>query len=150
MRPWLLLTYKIPREPTAGRVSIWRKLQKLGAVLLHDAIWVLPATATTGHQFQWLAAEIREMKGEANVWRCGQAMEGGDDHLVQLFTRRSDTEYRAILEQLRARGADRSAAARRYQQVCATDYFHSPLGDKVRQALTRLDATARKRKGGSP
>ena len=25
---WLLLSYKVPREPTANRVSVWRKLKK--------------------------------------------------------------------------------------------------------------------------
>ena len=28
---WLLLVHKIPREPTAGRVYVWRKLKQLGA-----------------------------------------------------------------------------------------------------------------------
>ena len=40
---WVLLVYKIPREPTSSRAVIWRKLKRLGALLLHDAVWVLPA-----------------------------------------------------------------------------------------------------------
>ena len=39
---WVLLDYKIPREPTASRAMVWRKLKRLGALLLHDAVWVLP------------------------------------------------------------------------------------------------------------
>ncbi|MEX2286596.1 MAG: hypothetical protein WD648_05865 [Planctomycetaceae bacterium] len=31
---WLLPVYKIPREPTAGRVFVWRKLKQLGAFTL--------------------------------------------------------------------------------------------------------------------
>src|SRR6266487_2356679 len=31
---WVLLVYKIPREPTASRATIWRKLKRLGALLL--------------------------------------------------------------------------------------------------------------------
>lgn len=41
---WVLLIYTMPREPTAPRVAVWRKLKKLGALRLHDAAWVLPAT----------------------------------------------------------------------------------------------------------
>src|SRR5437763_1376921 len=26
---WLLLSYKIPREPSAGRVAVWRRLKRL-------------------------------------------------------------------------------------------------------------------------
>ena len=33
---WLLLAYKIPREPTAGRVYVWRKLKQLGAIAVQD------------------------------------------------------------------------------------------------------------------
>src|SRR4051794_32701297 len=57
---WLLLLYKIPREPTVGRVSVWRKLKRLGAILLHDAVWVLPPSPRTKEEFQWLVAEIQE------------------------------------------------------------------------------------------
>jgi hypothetical protein len=61
------LLYKVPPEPTARRVSVWRKLKRLGALLLHDAVWVLPATPATLEQFQWLATEIEEMEGTAMV-----------------------------------------------------------------------------------
>ncbi len=59
---WMLLVYKIPREPTASRAIVWRKLKRLGALLLHDAVWVLPATPWTREQFQWLAVEIGELE----------------------------------------------------------------------------------------
>lgn len=65
---WVLLDYKIPREPTASRAMVWRKLKRLGALLVHDALWVLPATPWTREQFQWLAVEIGELGGEAHLW----------------------------------------------------------------------------------
>src|SRR5256885_13053202 len=66
-RTWLLLAYKVPREPTASRVYVWRKLKKLGAVALQDAVWVLPHTPQTLEQFRWLAAEIVEMRSEEHT-----------------------------------------------------------------------------------
>jgi hypothetical protein len=59
------LHYKIPRKPSSQRVFVWRKLKRLGAVLEHDAVWVLPATPRAREHFQWLAAEISEGGGEA-------------------------------------------------------------------------------------
>ena len=50
-RMWLLLAYKVPRDPSAARVYVWRKLKKLGAVALQDAVWVLPSTPQTLEQF---------------------------------------------------------------------------------------------------
>ena len=54
---WLLLLYKVPPEPTAHRVSVWRKLKRLGAILLHDSVWVLPPSTRTIEELRWLAAD---------------------------------------------------------------------------------------------
>ena len=83
--PWVLLVYKIPREPTASRAQVWRKLKRLGALLLHDAVWVLPATPWTREQFQWLAVEIGELEGEAYLWESHLLLNGQAEALVQQF-----------------------------------------------------------------
>src|SRR5690348_1291001 len=91
-RSWLLLLHKIPREPSAGRVAVWRKLKQLGAVLLHDAAWVLPATARTREQFLWLASEIFEIGGEATVFEAQLAV-GEDDRIVAQFQAQAAVLY---------------------------------------------------------
>ncbi len=135
MKQWLMLVYKIPREPTAGRVYVWRKLQQLGAVLLQDAVWVLPYTSRTQHQFQWLATEIEEIGGEATLWRSEFALDGQEEGLVQRFEAEVNETYRQILKALKGRKANLPALARQYQQAQARDYFHSELGKQVRQTL---------------
>jgi hypothetical protein len=144
---WALLVFTLPREPSAPRVAVWRKLKKLGAVLLHDAVWVLPAQPALLEHFRWLAAEIRESSGEALVWVAEQGLPGQDDALVEQFQTQAETEYQAILAALDApkpgeknnAHAERAALARRYQQIHARDYFHAPTGDLVR---ARLEATS--------
>jgi hypothetical protein len=133
--PWVLLVYKIPREPTSSRAMIWRKLKRLGALLLHDAVWVLPATAWTREQFQWLAVEIGELEGEAYLWESHLLLNGQADALVQQFGARVDALYQEILEELSREDADLVALSRKYQQVRAQDYFHSELGIHVRERL---------------
>ena len=135
MNKWLLLVYKIPREPTAHRVSIWRKLKQLGAKLLHDSVWVLPATPQTREQFQWLASEIVEQGGEATLWLSEMAGERERAELEKSFSAATDAAYQEILGQLRRKKVDLPALGRRYQQVRAQDYFRSKLGEKVRKAL---------------
>jgi hypothetical protein len=132
---WLVLVYKIPREPAAGRVYVWRKLKRLGALLLHDAVWLLPETPWTREQFQWLAVEIRELGGEALVWESHMVLPGQDDTLVQQFVADVDEAYQAIQAALQQADADLPALARQYQQVRARDYFQSALGQQVRTAL---------------
>lgn len=135
MNKWLLLIYKIPREPTAHRVSIWRKLKQLGAQLLHDSVWILPATPQTREQFQWLASEIVEQGGEATLWLSEMEGERERAELEKSFSATTDAAYQEILAQLRRKKADLPALGRRYQQVRTQDYFRSKLGEKVRKAL---------------
>ena len=133
--PWVLLVYKIPREPTASRAAVWRKLKRLGALLLHDAVWVLPATPWTREQFQWLTVEISELGGEAYLWESHLLLNGQADTLVQQFQTRVDAAYQEILDELEQEDADLVALSRTYQQVRAQDYFHSALGTHVRERL---------------
>ncbi len=133
--PWVLLVYKIPREPTASRAQVWRKLKRLGALLLHDAVWVLPATPWTREQFQWLAVEIGELGGEAHLWESHLLLNGQADALIQQFQSRVDVAYQEILYELSQEDTDLVALSRKYQQVRAQDYFHSALGTHVRERL---------------
>ncbi len=132
----MLLIYKVSPEPTARRVYVWRKLKRLGAILLHDAAWVLPATPFTREQLQWLASEIAEMDGEALVWEAKLTLPGEDDMLVRQFTAQVEAAYAEILAELERAEADLPALSRRYQQIQTTDYFQSELGQRVREALT--------------
>ena len=133
--PWVLLVYRIPREPTSSRAAVWRKLKRLGALLLHDAVWVLPATPWTREQFQWLAVEIGELEGEAYLWESHLLLNGQAEALVQQFQARVDATYQEILEELEQDEPDLVALSRKYQQVRAQDYFHSELGIHVRERL---------------
>lgn len=135
MKPWLLLVYRIPRQPTAGRVFVWRKLKQLGAIALQDAVWVLPQTSRTQEQFQWLAAEITELKGEAMVWEADQLYATDPETLRRQFTEPVETEYREIMAALRKKRPDLAALSQRFQEAQARDYFASELGRQTRDKL---------------
>src|SRR3954470_20278729 len=122
-RRWLLLLYKVPPEPTANRVSVWRKLKRLGAILLHDAVWVLPPSPRAVEQLQWLAAEIQERGGDALLWEASLYQDGRDDQLVQQFLAQVDDVYAEILGALEDPNADLAALSKRYQQARRQDHF---------------------------
>jgi hypothetical protein len=44
---WVLLAYRLPREPSNPRVGVWRKLERLGVARLGDGLVALPADART-------------------------------------------------------------------------------------------------------
>jgi hypothetical protein len=132
---WLLLLYKVPPEPTANRVSVWRKLKRLGAILLHDAVWVLPPSPRTHEEFQWLVADIHERGGDAMLWEASLCLDGRDNELVHQFMAQVDVVYAAIMADLERPEPDLAALSRRYRQARLQDYFRSPRGERVRQAL---------------
>ncbi len=138
MITWLLLHYKLPTDPSAPRVYIWRKLKRLGAVLLLDTIWVLPSTPRTLEQFQWLAAEINELGGEAYFWLGQPALGGQADDLRCQFLAQVDKSYAVLLEQLQQPEPDLEQISRQYQQTKSRDYFASELGEQVREKLLAL------------
>src|SRR5690349_9332444 len=100
MATWILLNYKLPSHPTALRVYVWRKLKRLGAILLNDAIWILPNSPRTLEQFQWFAAEIQEMKGNVCVWRSELVLGFSEDMLIAQFNAQIDKEYKELLKKL--------------------------------------------------
>jgi 23S rRNA C2498 (ribose-2'-O)-methylase RlmM len=132
---WLVLVYRIPREPTAGRVYVWRKLKQLGALAWQDAVWILPAAPRTQEHVQWLAAEITELGGEALLFSSDLLFDGGAEKLVARFEQPVREAYEEIAQALRRKDADRAALSKRFQQIQAQDYFHCDAGVEVRAKL---------------
>ena len=57
---WLLLIHQIPPKPDYLRVKIGRRLQRVGAVAIKNSVYVLPPTAESLEDFQWIVREIEE------------------------------------------------------------------------------------------
>jgi hypothetical protein len=65
MQPRLLLTYKIPPEPSKKRVAIWRRLKGMGAVYLQSGVCLLPKTDEHVRRLKMLENDITGMGGAA-------------------------------------------------------------------------------------
>ncbi len=143
MADWLLLHYTVGSKASAQRVYIWRKLKRLGALLLQDAVWILPHTARTAEHLRWLATEIQEMEGEAVLWRSQLAFGLQEDVLRKRFRAQVDEEYAGLLHQLERKGADLPAISQQYQQAHTRDYFDSELGRRLRKKLVARRGDAR-------
>jgi len=129
------MVYRIPREPTAARVAAWRKLTRLGALPLQDAVWVVPSSSRNREHFQWIASEIAEIGGEASMFDADQLLSNADPPLRERFEAPVREAYEEILAALKRRKPDLAALSKRYQQVKQRDFFRCPLGEKVRARL---------------
>ena len=108
---WVALSYRLPREPSRHRLAVWRRLKRIGAIVLHDAVWLLPADASTREAFEWIAEEIEEQGGSALVWEATSFDSAQDDTIVEQFRAEADERYAAIAES--ADGLRRLATRRR-------------------------------------
>src|SRR5438874_8913695 len=94
---WVLLAYRLPREPSTPRSALWRKLRRLGAAQVLDGLAALPLDARNREQLEWLAEEVVEAGGEATIW-VGQLASATQDR--ELAARMADAiaaEYRALI-----------------------------------------------------
>jgi hypothetical protein len=115
---WVLLSSRLPREPSRLRLGVWRRLRRLGALLLHDAVWVLPADAKTREGFEWLAEEIAEQGGTAFAWEALSLDEPQNRELVRRFRAEADGRYAALAQ---SAGKIVRAAARSRQRGAGID-----------------------------
>jgi hypothetical protein len=146
---WVLLAYRLPREPSTPRISVWRKLRRLGAVQLVDGLVALPASTRNQEQFDWLADEVLDAGGEAWTWT---ATPGSKDQQRALAGRMADAasgEYRSLAEEAEALLATRNHPSRRtverlrreLRQIEARDPFPPKDRARARRAVERLAGT---------
>src|SRR5215218_9714698 len=106
---WVLLAYRLPREPSNPRVAVWRKLERLGVARLGDGLIAHPADARTREQLEWLAEEVLEAGGVATVWLATPGSAAQERMIAEAMRAARAGEYRAVTDQARA-AADAGAA----------------------------------------
>src|SRR5205085_2199816 len=176
---WLTLLTTLPPTPTRHRVGVWRKLQRMGAVRLRGAGWILPENPETTELFQWLVQEIHSVRGEATLLRVDRVEPMTDKDIVALFHKARAVEYHAVIEGCREilRHLDRyqthhrrgipklrtklDAMKRELDRVQAIDYLKAPAGERARSVWettakrlraveTRPHAPSARRRGALP
>src|ERR1700675_2624546 len=65
---WVLLAFRIPREPSTPRIAVWRKLKRLGVAQILDGLVALPLDNRNREQLEWVADDVTEAGGEATIW----------------------------------------------------------------------------------
>ena len=110
---WVLLTYRMPREPSTPAVGVWRKLKRLGVAQLADGVVALPADARTREQLEWLAEEVVESGGAATVWGARPGGRHAERELAAAMSEARAAEYRRDRSGAppRRRGARQNAVA---------------------------------------
>ncbi|MGI6247458.1 MAG: Chromate resistance protein ChrB [Pseudochelatococcus sp.] len=94
---WLLLTYKVPPDPAARRVALWRKLKGMGAVYLQNGVCLLPKTDDHARRLKMIGNDVAEMGGEAVILETVALDRGQEEKVVARFRADRDEQYREFL-----------------------------------------------------
>ena len=145
---WVLLAYRLPREPSTPRSALWRKLRRLGAAQVVDGLAALPLDARNREQLEWLAEEVVEARGEATIWLGELTSVGQERELVARMTATIADEYEVVIAnaaeaRVEARGQRRRTLARlrrELRRIRARDYFPPPQAEAARRAVEELAA----------
>jgi hypothetical protein len=145
---WVLLAYRLPREPSTPRIALWRALRRLGAVQILDGLVALPADSRTREQLEWLADGVLEAGGEASVW-VGRPGSGAQARaLAARMQAAVAEEYRRVLEQAQSalvapsgsRPRTLSRLRRELRRIRRRDYFPAPERERAVAAVEALVA----------
>jgi hypothetical protein len=160
---WLLCSYRLPREPSRLRLAVWRRLKRVGAVMLHDGLWVLPNDAKTREDFEWLAEEIEERGGSVLLWEARSLPGGQDSAVVVRFRAEAEERYASIAQAAKRvarkgkrRGSSAQSIEKAMQQLRGLeralrlerrrDYFRAPgrqqAEETVQEAAAKIRAEA--------
>jgi hypothetical protein len=140
---WLLLAYRLPREPSGPRVTVWRKLRRLGALQLVDGLVALPATSQNRERFDWLADEVVDAGGEAWTWAARPGSKAQHRALAARMTRAAAADYEALAQEAQAAAAAPTRRTldrlrRELHQIEARDPFAARERTTARNAVAGL------------
>jgi hypothetical protein len=93
---WVLLCYRVPREPSTPRIAVWRKLRRLGVVQVGDGLVALPADARTREQLEWVAEDVEQAGGSAMLWTARPDSEAQERRLAAEMAAARAVEYRQV------------------------------------------------------
>lgn len=95
---WLLLTYKVPPEPAARRMAVWRRLKAMGAVYLQNGVCVLPKSDDHVRRLKMLEKEIADAGGESVLLETIALDAAQQDKVVGRFRADRDDAYEEFID----------------------------------------------------
>ena len=143
---WVLLAYRLPREPSTPRIALWRGLRRLGAVQLLDGLVALPLDSRNRERLEWLGEEVEEAGGEASIWLAEPGSSAEDRALARRLSEAVAAEYREVIDAAQAASEEPEGRRRRtvgrlrreLGRIRRRDYFPPPERESAQAAVEAL------------
>lgn len=143
---WVLFAYRLPREPSTPRITLWRQLRQLGVTQIADGVVALPLDARTRERLDWLAEEVVESGGDASIWLAEPGSAAQERALAAQMAATVAADYARVIDEASA-AAHESATSRRrtlarlrreVRRIGSRDYFPAPIAQTARAAVEAL------------
>lgn len=143
---WVQLVLSLPTQNTTVRMRVWRSLKTIGAAVLRDGVYVLPATEAHQQALSHIASEVHNGGGVAYIFLV-------DDqditNLKSLFDRQEDyqllyAQLTALRQQLSVTALDDSLKQVRklrktLNHIKDIDFYPQAIQSQVEQELNALE-----------
>jgi len=147
---WVLLAYRLPREPSTPRIAVWRRLKRLGVAQLLDGLVALPLDARNREQLEWVADDIADAGGQATMWIGHLASRTEELSIINDLAEAVAVEYRKLVAEALAacdledvgRRRTLGRLRRELRRVRQRDYFPPPEAQQARVAVESLAKVA--------
>lgn len=127
---WLVFTYSLPsRKSSSARVSIWRRLRRIGAVSPKGGVFILPDREDCLESFQWLAQEIQQSKGEVMLMKVESFEKLSERQIIEFFHSVRKKDYDELLLEVKALRNEVTKARNQGWRDLVDDFIHTQ--DKV-------------------
>src|SRR5262245_8252866 len=138
---WVIVTYRVPVDPSRHRVAIWRELRRAGAVPLQQATWALPVHPLTTRTIDRVLTLVERAEGEAFVFDAQARNDAMAAGLEESFIEGREAEWHEFIREC-------DKFDEEIEREIRTKKFTSAELDEEEQNLERLrrwhhDLTAR-------
>lgn len=143
---WIIISYRVPADPSTVRVKIWRLLKSIGALYIQQSVCILPLTTETHEVAVQLQSLVNDNHGEVQSLEVDQFASATEAQLIKLFNEQRAAEYKEFLggcsafkqeiqtetqfgkftfHEVEENEAELVRLKRWYRKILKRDFFHS-------------------------
>ncbi len=151
---WLLFHYQLPVRASKASVSIWFRLESLGALALKNSVHVLPHSSGAGKELDGIKRDIIGRKGRASIVVRDRPDGISSQELTALFLDARRKDYQSLradaswlLRLWKAHPLDSIGDRRqrllqffraRFTRIDATDFFRAKGREEAAVMVAKL------------